>query len=180
MTSRDPALAISYDVSVDDAIAFAVFHHSNSPLLKRRRRVLRVGMAALLAIIAASVAGLARAPVLGFIGLGFAFAFWWIFPRRYERGLRSTVAKIYGEGKNLDVLGPTRLELDEEFLTEITPTRSVQTRWPAVERCVETADHLFIYVTGSTAIIVPKRSLTAEVGEKLLAEIRARVPERAA
>src|SRR5918996_6444065 len=163
MTSRDPLLAISYDVGLDDAIAFAVFHHSDSPLLRRRRRLLRVGMAALLAIIAAAVAGLAQTPALGLVGLGFAFAFWWIFPKRYERGLRDTVAKLYGEGKNLDVLGPTRLELDDEFLAEITPTRSVRTRWAAVEQCVETSDHLFIYVTGSTAIIVPKRSLTPEV-----------------
>jgi hypothetical protein len=121
---------------------------------------------------------LAREPWLGVIGLAFAFAFWWMFPRRYERGLRDSVAKLYGEGKNLDVLGPTRLELDEEFLTETTPTRSVRTRWAAVERCVETDDHLFVYVTGSTALIVPKRSLATDTAEKLLSEIRAHMPAR--
>ena len=179
MTSRDPVLAISYDVALDDAIAFAVFHHSDSPLLRRRRRLLRVGMAALLAIIAAAVAGLAQTPALGLVGLAFAFAFWWMFPKRYERGLRGSVAKLYGEGKNLDVLGPTRLEVDEEFLTETTPTRSVRTRWAAVERCVETDEHLFLYVTGSTALIVPKRSLAPETAQNLLSEIRARMPARA-
>src|SRR5919197_44972 len=141
MTAPALLLELSYDVTIDDAIAFALFHDAHSPVLRRRRRLLRLGMAMLLAVIAAAVAGLARAPTLGLVGLGFAFAFWWIFPRRYERGLRDSVAKIYGEGKNLDVLGPTRLEVDEEFLTETTPTRSERTRWAAVERCVETADH---------------------------------------
>jgi hypothetical protein len=179
MTPRDPLLAVSYDVGLDDEIAFAVFHHSDSPLLKRRRRLLRVGMAALLAIIAATVAGLARAPVLGLVGLGFAFAFWLIFPKRYERGLRDSVAKTYGEGRNLDVLGPTRLELDEEFLTETTPTRAVRTRWEAVERCVDTADHIFVYVTGNTAVIIPKRAIAPAVAEKLVSALRGRIPVRA-
>src|SRR5215211_3769047 len=160
MTASAPILEISYDVTLDDAVAFAVFHDSYSPML-RRRRLLRVGMAVLLAVIAASVAALAHAPLLGLIGLGFAFGFWWIFPRRYERGLRESVARLHAEGKNLDVLGPTKLVLDEEFVAEATPARIVRTRWRAIEQCVDTVDHVFVYVTGSTALIVPKRSLTS-------------------
>jgi hypothetical protein len=179
MTAPDPILELSYDVTVDDAAAFAVFHDSYSPALRRRRHLLRVGMAVLLAVIAASVARLARAPGLGFVGLGFAFAFWWIFPRRYERGLRQSVARLHSEGKNVDLLGPTRLVLDEEFVTEATPARDVRTRWAAIERCVDTDDHVFVYVTGSSAVIVPKRSLAAGQAEKLVAEIHQRIPARA-
>ena len=176
MTAAAPLLELSYDVTIDDAIAFALFHDGHSPALRRRRRLLRLGMAMLLAVIAAAVAGLARAPTLGFVGLGFAFAFWWIFPRRYERGLRESVAKIHDEGNNVDVLGPTRLVLDEEFVTESTPARDVRTRWAAIEQCVDTGDHLFVYVTGSSAVIVPKRSLAPGLAEKLVSEIRQRMP----
>jgi len=178
MTAPAPFLELSYDVTLEDVTAFAVFHDSHSPALRRRRRILRVGMATLLAVIAASVAALARAPVLGFVGLGFAFAFWWIFPKRYELGLRQSVAKLHHEGKNLDVLGPTRLALDEEFVTEATPARDVRTRWAAIERCVESDDHIFLYVTGSTAVIVPKRALAPALAEKLVAELQQRSPAR--
>lgn len=174
-----PVLAVSYEVALDDAIAFALFHDSQSPTSRRRRRLLRVGMATLIALIAATIGGLTRAPLLGLVGLGFAFAFWWMFPRRYQTGLRQSVVKLYGEGSNVDVLGPTRLVLDEEFLTETTPTRDVRTRWAAVERCAETADHLFVYVTGNSAVIVPKRSLPPDVTERLASEIRGRMPARA-
>jgi hypothetical protein len=175
MISPAPILEVSYDVTLDDAIAFAVFHDSYSPVMRRRRRLLRVGMAVLLAVIAAAVGGLARAPLLGLVGLGFAFAFWWIFPRRYQRGLRESVTRLHGEGKNLDVLGPTKLVLDEEFVTEATPARAVQTRWAAIEHCVDTEEHVFVYVTGSTAVIVPKRSLAPDLAEKLLTEIQERM-----
>ncbi|MBX5480808.1 MAG: YcxB family protein [Myxococcaceae bacterium] len=174
-----PLMELKYEVTLEDATEFALYHHRHSPTLVRRRRFLRVGMCGLLAIVAGAVGALARSPFLGAVGFAFALAFWFMFPRRYERGLRETVAKLYAEGKNLDVLGPTTLTLDEEFITETTPTREVRTRWGAVERVVDAPMHVFIYVTGSTALILPRRDLGEEASAKLLNELRARVPVHA-
>jgi hypothetical protein len=174
MSGGAPVMETSYDVSLDDAVAFAVHHHQTSPLLRRRRHFLRLGLSMLLAIIAATVGGLLNRPLIGLMGLAFALAFWFVFPWRYLRGLRESVTRLYGEGKNVDLLGPTRLVLDDEYLTETTPTREVRTRWAAVERCVDTPTHLFVYVTGSTALIVPKRSLGPGEVERLVAEIEKR------
>lgn len=178
MSEPAPILEVSYDVTVNDAVAFAVYHHHASPLLRRRRRFLRVGMSALLAMIAATIAGVSGRPVLGMVGLAFAFGFWLIFPRRYEKGLRESVAKLYTEGKNLDLLGPTKLVLDTEGMTESTPTRDSRSRWAVVERCVETEDHVFVYLTGDSGVIVPKRSLRPGEAERLIAEVRQRMPSR--
>lgn len=171
-----PILELEYDVKMEDAIEFALFHHRQSPSLKKRRRVLRLGLSALLVVMAGVIAGIAKAPVLGLIGFVFALLFWWFFPRRFERGLRETVVRMYSEGKNMGVLGPTKLVLEEDLITESTPTRDVRTRWPAVERCIETPMHVFVYVTGSSALIVPKRDIGEEGAKRLLEEVRSRMP----
>lgn len=169
-------LELSYDVTLEDATEFALYHHAHSPHLLKRRRLMRLGMTALLVLIAGVFAGVTRSPLLGVVGFGFACLFWWIFPRRYERGLRETVTKMYGEGKNVGVLGQTKLIIDEEFLTEATPTRDVRTRWSAVEKVVDEKMHIYVYVTGSTALILPKRDLGDEATKQLLAQLTARVP----
>ena len=179
MTTPSGTLEVEYEVTLEDVTQFALHHHRTSPTLKRRRRLLRLGMAALLIVIATVVGAVAKAPVLGMVGLVFAVAFYWMFPRRYERGLRDTVAKMYSEGKNLDVLGKTRLVLDDAFILESTPTRDVRTRWNAVEAMVETETHVFVYVTGSTALVVPKRDLDGETLTRFVQSVRAHLPQGA-
>jgi hypothetical protein len=169
-------MELEYEVTLEDVTAFALFHHAHSPHLRRRRRLLRVGLAGTLVLVAAVVATLARSPLLATVGLAFALAFYWMFPRRYERGLRESVAKMYAEGKNLDVLGKTKLSLDDAFIVESTATRDVRTRWSAVEALVDTDLHLFIYVTGSTALVVPKRDLPAQTLNRFVETVRAHLP----
>ncbi len=169
--SRPDLLEVAYEVTLEDVTAFALFHHAHSPHLKRRRRILQVGLAGVMVLVAAVVAAVAKAPLLGIVGLAFAVAFYFMFPKRYERGLRDSVAKMYAEGKNLDVLGKTKLVMDDDFILESTPTRDVRTRWSAVEGVVETEQHVFVYVTGSTALVVPRR----DVPEPLLAQFVERV-----
>ena len=173
---RQDLLELEYEVTLEDVTAFALFHHRHSPHLLRRRRILRVGMAAVMVVVAAVVAAVARAPLLGFVGLAFAVLFYFMFPRRYERGLRDNVAKMYAEGKNLDVLGKTKLVIDDDFILESTPTRDVRTRWSAVEGCVETEQHVFVYVTGSTALVIPRRDVPGPLLARFVERVRAQLP----
>jgi hypothetical protein len=67
--------------------------------------------------------------------------------------------------------------VEEDFLTEATPMREVRTRWAALEACEETPSHVFIYVTGSTALIVPRRGVDAASLDLVVVEIRRRMTD---
>ena len=166
---------LQYEVTLEDAEAFAVFHHQYSPMLQRRARMLRLGLSVVIAAIAGTIGALTGQTVMALVGLGIALAYWFLFPRRYLKGLRQTVRRTYQEGRNTGVLGPTRLVIDEEFVTESTGSREVRTRWSAIEAVEETRDHAFVYITGSSALIIPRRGVDAEKLAAMLAEIRSRL-----
>lgn len=175
-----PPLEIEYEVTLEDVTSFALHHHRTSPELKQRRRLLRLGMSSLLVVTATVVGAVAKAPLLGMVGLVFALAFYWMFPRRYERGLRETVARMYAEGKNREVLGPTKLTLDDHAIIETAPNRVARTEWRMVEGLAETETHVFVYVTGSTALVVPRRDIDGETMERFIQTVRAHLPSEAA
>jgi predicted tellurium resistance membrane protein TerC len=150
---------LDYELGIDDLVAFARYHHAHSPWLRQRQRVLRYGISlAMLGVIAAVAFLLEAPPGLWAVGVAITVAYALLFPARYDLGLRQNVLRMQGEGKNQDVLGPHRVELGGEAISEITPLREVRTRWPAVERVVETGDHVFVYVTGATALVIPRRA----------------------
>ncbi|MHB8879314.1 MAG: YcxB family protein, partial [Myxococcaceae bacterium] len=97
---------------------------------------------------------------------------WWaLFPRRLEQMLRRQTARMYQEGENAGVLGPPRLTLDGEWVTERTEVREVRTHWRAVERVVEDQAHLYLYVTSFSAVIVPRRAFGSEEEAKAFARL---------
>jgi hypothetical protein len=163
-----------YGLSLEDLVAFALHHERSSPLRRRRRRVLHLGLAFLLAAVVTAVCGLARAPAWFWL-FGYAVVVFYFlrFPGRYEKGLRRNVEQAYREGRNLGLLGPHRLTVDPEAITEATALREVRTRWAAVEQVVEAKDHLFVYVSGSTAFVVPRSAFgQPEEASRFVAQVR--------
>ena len=59
-------------------------------------------------------------------------------------------------------LGPHTLEVTPDGVSETCSHQTLSVRWSAVRTIIPTADHLFIYLTSLSAIIIPLRSLSSE------------------
>ena len=107
-------------------------------------------------------------------------AWWRLYPRRIEAISRQSTKRLYSDGRNVGMLGPHVVSFDDEWLSEITSDREVRTRWRAVEKAALTPEHLFLYVSGFSAVIVPLRAFaTAEERTAFIGEAQSRAIETA-
>lgn len=175
MDSKQP-LVVAYELKLEDVQAFDLHYARTARLATRTRRQVRLALTSLLAVLLVTLNLCASAPApLWFLGLAILGAWYAAFPRRVERLALRHTARMYAEGRNAGLLGPHRLELEPEWLVERSPLREVRTHWRAVEKVVLEREHIFIYVSGFTAVIVPVRAFASEAQRHaLLAAIEER------
>ena len=162
---------LAYEVTLDDIHAFNLHYARTAPHARRSRRSVRLALTLLLATLLCSLGVLSKAPLPFWLLGTLILAGWWaVFPSRVEQMTRRHTERMYAEGQNAGVLGPHRLTLDPEWLCERTDVREVRTHWRAVEQVVEDAQHLYLYVTAFSAVIVPKRAFGSEAEARELAK----------
>lgn len=168
-------------MTIEDLHAFNQHYTTTAELPRRNQRLVRLVLTALLASLLMALGAWARPPwpfwLTGLLILGF----WWrVFPFRIAQLMRVNTERLYREGKNRGILGPHRIAAEPEWLLEASSDREHRTRWRAIEQVVETEQHLFVYVSGFSSVIVPKRAFaTAEDRERFVATVHQRAEARA-
>jgi hypothetical protein len=54
------------------------------------------------------------------------------------------------------------ITLDESGLTEATPYNTSAYRWKAIQKVVQTRQHLFLFIAQHSAHVIPRRAVTSE------------------
>jgi hypothetical protein len=80
------------------------------------------------------------------------------FPWAYRRKVRKIIAGMAGEGHNRALFSHHRVEISPQGIADASDLRQSSTAWRAVERVVKIGDYTFVYVSASSAIIVPRRA----------------------
>ncbi len=155
-------MKIRYENTVDDFVALALFHQEHSPTARRARaRAMWFLAAIILALttlmaIATAKSGIITVTVgvtamLVTAGTGFLY-----LPRRFRNHLERQVRRMYNtEGENKSVLGAHELELiGNELVSRTTYTES-RMRLEAIERVMASSTHTFIFVSATTAHVIP-------------------------
>lgn len=156
------------EISADDLIAFNLFHYANSPALRRQRLLLGfglpiiwVGLWVLLVITSADPGERAKRlwPLL-FLALLYHVVFF----RRLRKRIAKQVKKLLGEGENKNVLGKHTISISPQGLTSKGQFSEEKHSWQAIERIAETPEYAFLYLGAVSAIIIPRRTFSAEFG----------------
>lgn len=144
--TEHPGVDVVYDASD--------FRSLYSACARCRRTLMVIALAPAFVIagfdIATGASLLAEVPVVvGFLGAGLilAAAIYFLSPP-WQVGRR----------KRTGWSVPMRFALTEDAVTMIHPKQSSQWPWTAIVRVVLTADRLFLFISESCAIIVPKRA----------------------
>lgn len=158
-------LTVDYENKLADAIAFSLYHHSQSRFGKRQVLIVRLTML-FTALVIAGVFLMDGRPIrhhMVFLGMlfGFFVLVWFLYPVVYRRRLQSAVTQMYSEGRNRAFDEPRRITLSSEFLTYATPLSQSVTRWAAIERVATTDEHIFIYLSSVAAITVPRSAFSS-------------------
>lgn len=159
-------MRVSFEILLEDIHAFNFHYAKTAALPRRNQKLVRLALTLTLASLLIALGVAIAAPVpFWILGALILLGWWRLYPRRIEALSRQSTQRLYSDGKNIGMLGPHVVSFDDTWLSEVTTDREARTRWRAVEKVALTQEHLFLYVSGFSAVIVPLRAFSTE-GER--------------
>jgi YcxB-like protein len=178
MTGPPANLTIKYENTIDDLVAFQMYHCENSPYLKRQHLWFRWGTLGAALVIGALVWILMDSLDMALLFFLFGIIFIFVYPRSIRRSFKKQAKRMGSEGSNKGILGPHEIEVSDQGLTERTAYGEQHSSWEAIERVGSSDNHAFIYTGPLMAHVIPKASVTDGDFDEFVDELRKRVGER--
>lgn len=149
-------ISVTYANTMDDIVAFSVYHLAHSPTARRIRFWSTWGMALIVVLIGA-VASLLQGRSTSFVLVAAWAVIYLAFSIPYYRlAMRRRIRKLSGEGKNRGFLGEHTVRLTDDGLHATSEVSEGKVLWPGIERIAENDEYLFIYTGAGVGIVVPK------------------------
>jgi hypothetical protein len=174
-------MMLEYENTIDDIVAFQLYHLANSPTVKNKIRVhfvvIIVALGAAIFLATGSwrdaVVPVTATTLLGYLilqskGLG-------LVAQSQGKTLRKSLAEQNAEA----ICGRRRLVLSENTLNEETAIVTHAIRYTALGEIKDTEKYIFIYVNPLGAIVIPRRDQDPLMLESFIREVRNRMsPEQ--
>jgi hypothetical protein len=157
---RNQAMTFTFSFEPADWIDFNAHHLKNSRIHRRQRFWARMGFLSAflvlsLVLVLTEEKGLGFAVCFSVVGVvGFL-----AYPSVYDDSVMKRIRRLADDPDNMKVFGTVSMTLSPEGLRVSRPGEETALAWSRVLRLVETADHVFLYVSALDAIIIPRRSL---------------------
>jgi len=153
-------MKITYDTSVDDRVAFNVYHFTHSRSAIRARIIvgvlLPVGLFLFICALNFSESGWRSVPYSAiFPGL---MMLW--FYGGHRRRIRKNVLKLLSEGDAGSGVSVEELEVTSEGLVSREELAEGKYNWKAIRNIASTPDYYFIYTGVGKALVIPKLKVT--------------------
>ncbi|KMT21879.1 YcxB family protein [Clostridium cylindrosporum] len=158
---------IKFELTKQDYIDFNIFHLSYSDSIRKSLFIQRYIVSLIFLVVPFVFADFSTIPLwywlIGFVAI---YIGWVSFYPRYIKGVVSKrTSKMIDEGNNVGIIGHGSLTLNDNGIEGKGEHSESKTNWSAVENVAETKNHIFIYISGVSAYIVPVRGFNS-VGEK--------------
>jgi hypothetical protein len=155
-------MTVTYSVTTDDVVAFNLYHLQHAPGMRRYFGWTRFGAASLAVIGVWSLVAYLQynsrsllALVLALIAGALVYR---LTPTLMLRATPRTVRRMLRDDTNRDMLGVQRITLTPDALVFRAEPGERRYAWETIEWIATTPEHIFIYVTPITALIVPARA----------------------
>ena len=154
-------MEINYNITEEAYLEFNLYHAKNSETLKKSVTIQRVLVPIIYLLLSVFLSYVLDMPILFlFIPFLIAGVLWAVFyPAYFHRHIRRNAQKLIREGKNEGILGKHTMIFTEEGFREISPTGEQTSSWAGIENVGEDASHFYLYNSGMSAYIVPKKDL---------------------
>lgn len=168
------SIKINYTVTIEDLVAFNEDYFLNSAILQKRFRKERLFVLASFLIGGLIFAFLALIDnpnsssrylfsiFICFLCLAPGLLIYAFIPRSTKNTIKTRAKKAFSEGKNTTLLGYQELVLDAKAITVRNEYFESSYTWEALEKMSLTANHIFVYISVGSAIVIPKQSIDKE------------------
>ena len=146
---------VEYSVDDDDLVAFQEHHFRTSPAMRKTQTRNRYGVAVLYFLAGAVllVVGATAAALL----VALVAALWTaLYPSYSRRVVRKRAVAISREGDNSNLYGPHQLSLEVGELVVSSPSGTTRIKAASIPRIDSTEAYLFIYLSGASALLIPR------------------------
>lgn len=174
-STKERHMKLIYTLQMEDLVAFNQYHFQHSPTFRRNRRII-IG-ASVIAVCGYVIYDYIQQQSLvsvisGVIAAAIAITILSLLTKSpYKKGIR----RLLREGRNTSILGRHELEVTETGITEHTEQISTTIAWKGIERIVSTDSHVFVYLSSTSACIIPRDSIIEGDYEMCLEELRHRM-----
>jgi hypothetical protein len=154
---------IEYENSMDDILALNLYHHQQLPAARRTRMLLQYGPPVILVIIFLVQVSITGGSLVSSLPWLFFAGIWVIFvPYSLRRAMKKRVTRMVLENQGGGITGRHKLSLKSDAVTDQTGSGKTKTRWADVPKLVVTGSYLYIYISDTSAHIIPKRAFESE------------------
>jgi hypothetical protein len=153
-------MTIQYEIGIKDMAALSVYQWRKSYSRARGRPFARVSITLLLLLCAhvSLASGYAAAAAV----FALAAVVWLALYKVLQEALvRRGVRQLYSLPENACHLGPRQVVLGTDGLDTRLATQTTHIDWDGILGIEEDHDHLFLFVSGVSALIVPRRAFAS-------------------
>lgn len=154
-------MTFEYHTTVDDVIAFNLYHFQHSPAARRQIQIARAAISAgtgvITLILCAAITRGTLLPLVLALGIAAGAFLFAIYPGIVRATLRKNIRNMLREGRNQTMVGPQRQTFTPEQITSSSSVGSATLSWATVERIAKTDTHIFVYLSAISAIMLPRR-----------------------
>ena len=151
-------MRIEFENTLEDKIAFLQHIYKTSPSMKRRRLML-IYLFPILWFIILVLPSISSKEIYVEIIIWFVISIvWMIFiPYLYKRGLIRNARKLYSEGENKGAIGKHIIEVNPEYIEDITDFGEYKIKWNAINKVETDNSHIYIFISSVAAHVIPKK-----------------------
>lgn len=154
-------ICVTYTNTIDDMVAFNMYHISYSPTLRRIRLWSTWGLALIVLLISALVSLFRRDPFLLIVIASWSAIYLLVSIPWYKWTVRRRIGKLVREGQNRSFLCEHTLRLTADGLHAASEVSEGKILWSGIERIGENEEYLFIYTGAGVGIVIPKGRIEA-------------------
>lgn len=164
-------MKIKYRVTMDDLVAFNIFHHRNSAFMKRRKMIHGVVLPVCYFFVFCIVGIVKHSwqPVVIAIIIFGSLMLWSL--GTWEKNIKRNSRKMLNEGEETAV-GAFELEITGDCLIEKGEHSETSWSWDSIGKIGTSPEHIFAYTSAVTAIIIPQAGLIEGSYAEFLVELK--------
>lgn len=157
-------MEINYHLTEEDYLNFNMYHVKNSKTAMKSLNLQRILGSIFFIVFAYLFTIIAETENSGllivFIIVG---VLWFIFyPKYFYAHVKRQTKKMIQEGKNGGLLGEHHLVMNKAGILETTSSGETKVSWAGLKKFAEDEDNFYLYNSGFSALILPKRDVTNE------------------
>lgn len=155
-------MEINYTLTEEDYLNFNMYHVKNSKTAVKSLKLQRFITPLFFIVFAFVFSAIADVSFWGLFIIFFVIGILWVlfYPSYFYSVVRRQTKKMIQEGENEGLLGKHHLVMTEEGITETTSSGKTKVCWGSLKDFKEDDKNFYLYNSGLSAIILPKRAVT--------------------